>query len=63
MRSLKISFVFVFDILLLIFGICRVYENMQQLSYGNYVNAVEITENGIRILDFNITKEQLYRFW
>ncbi len=53
-KSLFISSVIVFNLLLLIFGIGTAYCNMRALAYGEYVKAAEFTENGIRILDFEI---------
>lgn len=53
-KSALITAVFLFNSFLLIFGICKVYENVRLIAYGEYVSAVELTENGIRILDYNL---------
>ena len=41
----------------IIFGsisIAKAYENIKLVAFGEYKKAVELTENGIRILDFLI---------
>ncbi|MEE1053484.1 MAG: hypothetical protein U0L33_04005 [Acutalibacteraceae bacterium] len=39
-------------------GIAEAYENTVQTAFGEYKKAVEITNNKIRILDFEINKKQ-----
>ena len=33
-------------------GVCAAYQNIVKTAYGEYKKAVEISENGFRILDF-----------
>ena len=35
-------------------GVCAAYQNIVKTAYGEYKKAVDINENGLRILDFNI---------
>ena len=35
-------------------GVCAAYQNIVKTAYGDYKKAVDINENGLRILDFNI---------
>lgn len=54
---LRTTVVFTVVMMCLIFGFmafCRSYENIRRIAYGEYKNAVELTEDGIRILDFVI---------
>jgi len=51
-RSLIISSVFIFNIILFVFGVSTAYENIQEVFRGEEKSAVEISEDGIRILDF-----------
>lgn len=53
-RSFIISSVIMFNILLLFFGICKVYENTTQIASGEYVKAISLETGGIRILDYHI---------
>lgn len=51
-RSIIISSIFVFNIVLFVFGVSTAYENIQLVFRGEEKSAVEISEDGIRILDF-----------
>ena len=54
---LRTTVVFTVIILCLIFAVisfCEIYENVRYIGYGEYKKAVEVTEEGIRILDFLI---------
>lgn len=35
-----------------IYGVCRAYEKIRKTGFGEYRKAVEIEEDGIKILDF-----------
>jgi hypothetical protein len=35
-------------------SICEIYENIRYIGYGEYTDAIEITEEKIRILDFTV---------
>lgn len=54
-RSLALSAVFTFNFILLLFGISTAYENIQAVFRGEEKSAVQIDENGIRMLDFYYT--------
>ncbi len=54
LRSLTVSFIIVFNIMLLVLGICKAYENIRLIGYGEYVSAVEIGSGYIRVLDYKI---------
>lgn len=54
---LRTTIVFTVVMMCLIFGLmsfCKIYENIRYIAYGEYKNAIELTEEGIRILDFVI---------
>lgn len=53
-RSFIISGVIFLNLLLLIMGFCTAYENIQEMSTGKYKPAIEISNNSIRIFDFEI---------
>ncbi len=53
-RSFYLSSVIMFCILFAVFGIARAYKNTVQIGFGQYKDAFEITDEGIRILDFHI---------
>lgn len=55
-RSVFLSGVIFTCIVLLITGISVAYENIQSAFYANFVNALEITEDSVRILDFEFKK-------
>jgi len=54
LRSMFLSLIIFFNIFLLCIGICKVYVNMQLVNFGKYVNAIEINDKEIKILDFII---------
>ena len=60
-RNLKIFFrasfitaVVLFYIAAVFLGVCKSWEGIRQVSYGEETPAVEISEKGIRILDFQL---------
>lgn len=55
-RSFYISLVVILCICLGWIGISTAYENIIQIAFGEYKDAIEITTEGIRILDFIIKK-------
>ena len=52
-----ISFVMTSCILIGFLGVCFAYENIVRTAFGQYKKAVDINENGIRILDFEFNTE------
>ncbi len=55
-RSVYISGVIFTCIVILITGISVAYENIQRAFHANFVEAVEINEDTVRILDFEFKK-------
>ncbi len=55
-RTVFLSGVIFGCIVLLITGISVAYENIQGAFHANFVDAVEISEDTIRILDFEFRK-------
>ncbi len=53
-RSVAVTSVILFCFILLFKGTSLAYENTRQLGYSDYRPALEISENHIRIFDFNI---------
>ncbi len=53
-RTVVLSSVIFLNLFLFVCGICICYQNIRLEGYGEYKNAAEITDDGIRILDFNI---------
>ena len=54
---LRTTTVFTVVMMCLIFSFisfCEIYENIRYIAYGEYKSAIELTEEGIRILDFVI---------
>ena len=47
-----ISFVMSSCVLFGFLGVCIAYENIVRTAFGEYKNAVEISKDGIRILDY-----------
>ena len=47
-----ISFIITACILGGFLGVCAAYENTVKIAYGEYKKAVEISDQGFRILDF-----------
>lgn len=54
LRSFFISSVIVICISIAVVGIGKSYESMRLIGFGEYKKAFEITDSGIRILDFEI---------
>ncbi len=57
-RTVFLSGVIFFNLVMLIAGISTAYENIRSVFYGEYVEAVEVTDKEIRILDFHIPTGQ-----
>lgn len=55
-RSVKITAIIIFNIVLLFYGICYAYKNIRLIGYGEYTDIVEINEEDIKIFDFYIKK-------
>ncbi len=53
-RTFYISLVVILCLCLGWIGISTAYENTVRIAYGEYRDAIQITEEGIRILDFVI---------
>lgn len=53
-RTFYISFIIIMCLVFGWLGISLSYENTVQIAFGEYKNAVEINENGFRILDFSV---------
>ncbi len=53
-RTFYISFIIIMCLVFGWLGISLAYENTVQIAFGEYKNAVEISENGFRILDFSV---------
>lgn len=56
LRTVKITSIIIFNIVLLIYGICYAYKNIRLLGYGEYTNVIEIDEENIKIFDFYIKR-------
>ena len=54
LRTMTITTVIMICLIFAILSICKIYENIRYIGYGEYKNAIEITEENIRILDFTI---------
>ncbi len=57
LRTLKITTILLFCLSLLAFGCFKAYEGIRQVGFGEYKNAVEIDENGLRIMDMELFKK------
>ena len=53
-RTMFLSTVIMLCIILGSLSIGKIYENIRYVAYGEYKSAIELTEEGIRILDFYI---------
>ncbi len=60
-RSVKITAIIIFNIVLLFYGICYAYKNIRLIGYGEYANIVEINEEDIKIFDFYIKRPDYQR--
>lgn len=56
LRSLYISSVVFFCLFIGIYGISRAYESIRLIGFGEYRDAIEITENEIKIFDYEIQR-------
>lgn len=54
LRTTVIFTVIMMCIIFLLLSFCKIYENIRFIAYGEYKNAIEVTENSVRILDFYI---------
>lgn len=55
-RTVFISGMIFFNLLLLSAGVSTAYENIREISHGEYKSAIEINQDNIRFLDFEIKK-------
>ena len=53
-RSFYISGVVAFCLIFGIFGITKAYEGIRLIGFGEYRNAIEITEESIKFFDFTL---------
>ena len=53
-RSVRLTAVIVLCLLLGGYGTAKAYESIRQTAFGEYCAAVELTADGLRILDFVI---------
>lgn len=54
LRTTAISSVVLLSIVFGSIGVCKAYENIRLVGFGEYKNAIEISKTGIRVLDFEI---------
>ena len=53
LRTVYLTSVIIFCILIGIFGVCKAYEGIRLVGFGEYRNAVEIKDKKINLLDFS----------
>ena len=53
-RTMTVTTVIVICLIFAALAVCEIYENIRYIGYGEYKDAIEITEENIRILDFTI---------
>ncbi len=54
LRTTAISSVILLSVVFGSIGVCKAYENIRLVGFGEYKNAIEISKTGIRVLDFEI---------
>ncbi len=54
LRSFYLSLSVILCLLILFFGICKAYENTTRIAFGKTKSALDISKDGIIILDFEI---------
>ena len=52
LRTVYITSVILLCLFLGFYGAFKAYENMRQIAFGEYRNAVEITQDEIKIFDY-----------
>ncbi len=52
LRTFYISSVITLCIVIAVFGISEAYKNIRLIGFGEYRNAIEIGDGGLKILDF-----------
>lgn len=52
LRTFYISSVITLCIAIAVFGISEAYKNIRLIGFGEYRNAIEIGDGGLKILDF-----------
>ena len=52
-RTFVISFLIIICLYIIIAGIGESYKQMRRIGFGEYKNAVEYSDGGLRILDFS----------
>lgn len=53
-RTVKLSSIILFNIILLLYGICVAYKNTRLIAFGEYCEIIEITDNSIILFDYEI---------
>ncbi len=53
-RTVKISSIILFNIILLLYGICVAYKNTRFIAFGEYCEIIEINDNSIKLFDYEI---------
>ncbi len=51
-RTVKITSIIIFNIVLLIYGVCYAYKNIRLVGYGEYAKIIETDDENIKIFDF-----------
>lgn len=54
LRTIYMTSVLLLCLFLGFYGIFKAYENIRLVAFGEYRNAVEITEEEVKILDYEI---------
>lgn len=60
-RTVKITAIIIFNIVLLFYGICYAYKNIRLIGYGEYAKIIEIDEESIKIFDFYVERPDYLR--
>ena len=55
LKSAYLSSVIVFCFILGFSGICKAYENIRLIGFGEYRNAIEINDGKLKIFDFEVS--------
>ena len=51
---MTVTTVIIICLIFAVLAVCEIYENIRYIGYGEYKDAIEITEENIRILDFTM---------
>lgn len=60
-RTVKLSSVILFNIILLFYGICVAYKNTRLIAYGEYCEIIEIENDTVKIFDYQIKMPDYFR--